>query len=256
MTSDVPDKTHPVLSADAYIFDIDGTLLNTRDLVHWNALHTAMLESYGVDTTIEGIQYHGKTDLGILRAATERAGVPSARFEAKLPLALEIVCREVKRNSASIDAVMCRSICDVLQFLDASGKLLGVASGNLAAVGWLKLAAGGLADFFCFGCFSDLCEQRCDIFQNAVDQARARLGKHAAVCFVGDTPADIMAARRVGANIVAVATGTFSRADLLVHQPDICVECCGEVFIPSSNLLSSNPSSPNPAATILDSTLK
>ncbi len=246
MTSELPYNTHPVLTADAYIFDIDGTLLNTRDLVHWNALHTAMLEAYDVDTTIEGIPYHGKTDLGILRAATERVGVPSARFEENLPKALQVVCREVKRNYASIDAVVCHSICDVLQHLDASGKLLGVASGNLAAVGWMKLAACALADFFCFGCFSDLCEERCDIFQSAVDAARARLGKHAVVCFVGDTPADIIAARRVGANIVAVATGIFSREDLLVHHPEICVDCLGEVFIPSS---------PNPATT-LDSTLK
>ena len=63
------------MDADAYIFDIDGTLLNTRDLVHWNALHQAMLEVYGVDTTIEGIAYHGKTDIGILGAALERAGL-------------------------------------------------------------------------------------------------------------------------------------------------------------------------------------
>ncbi len=57
------------MDADAYLFDIDGTLLNTRDWVHRDALHQAMREAYGVDTTISGIAYHGKTDLGILRAA-------------------------------------------------------------------------------------------------------------------------------------------------------------------------------------------
>lgn len=234
MTADgASGNLNAVLSADAYLFDIDGTLLNTRDLVHWNALHTAMLEAYGVDTTIEGIQYHGKTDLGILRAATERMGVTASRFEEKLSLALEVVCREVKLNSVNIDAVVCRSICDVLEYLDASGKLLGVASGNLAAVGWMKLAACALADFFRFGSFSDHCEKRCDIFQNAVDEARARLGKQAVVCFVGDTPSDIVAARQVGAKIVAVATGIFSRDELQAHGPDVCVECCGNIFIPS-----------------------
>ena len=234
MTADAASgNLNAVLSADAYLFDIDGTLLNTRDLVHWNALHTAMLEAYGVDTTIEGIQYHGKTDLGILRAATERMGVTASRFEENLSLALEVVCREVKLNSGNIDAVVCRSICDVLQYLDASGKLLGVASGNLAAVGWMKLAACALADFFRFGSFSDHCEKRCDIFQNAVDEARARLGKQAVVCFVGDTPSDIVAARQVGAKIVAVATGIFSRDELQAHGPDACVECCGNIFIPT-----------------------
>jgi len=79
--------------ADAYIFDIDGTLLVTKDLVHWNALHRAMLEAYGVDTTIEGIPYHGMTDLSILRAALDRAEVRDGMFEARLPTALEIVRR-------------------------------------------------------------------------------------------------------------------------------------------------------------------
>jgi phosphoglycolate phosphatase len=66
--------------ADAYVFDIDGTLLVTKDLVHWNALHQAMLEAYGVDATIEGIQYHGMTDLSILRAAMDRAGISGRAF--------------------------------------------------------------------------------------------------------------------------------------------------------------------------------
>src|SRR6266487_3757220 len=91
-------KKLPLPEADAYIFDIDGTLLVTKDLVHWNALHQAMLEAYGVDTTIEGIPYHGKTDLSILRAALEREGIRKEHFEAALPKALEVVCREVETN--------------------------------------------------------------------------------------------------------------------------------------------------------------
>src|SRR6266853_1034126 len=80
------------MDADAYLFDIDGTLLVTRDLVHRNALHRAMRDVYGVDTTIDGIAYHGKTDLGILRAALERMGISSTAFEAKLPAALDVIC--------------------------------------------------------------------------------------------------------------------------------------------------------------------
>jgi beta-phosphoglucomutase-like phosphatase (HAD superfamily) len=83
------------MDADAYLFDIDGTLLNTRDLVHWNALNRAMLEVYGVDTTIAGISYHGKTDLGILRAALERSGITNGVFAQKLSQALEIVRQHV-----------------------------------------------------------------------------------------------------------------------------------------------------------------
>ena len=219
-----------VRDADAYLFDIDGTLLFTRDLVHWNALHEAMLEAFGVDTTIEGIQYHGKTDVGILRAATERVGVTKSRFEKDLQAALAVVRREVTKNSAQIEAVVCPSIREVLQQLADKGKLLGVASGNLAAVGWMKLQACGLAQFFQYGCFSDHCEARCEIFRTAVKEARLRVGNGANVCFVGDTPADIAAARKVEAGIVAVATGVFSREELNSHHPDACFGCCSELF--------------------------
>src|SRR5215831_20950574 len=85
-------------TADAYVFDIDGTLLVTKDLVHWNALRQAMLEAYGVDTTIEGVPYHGMTDLSILRVAVAREGIQHDAFEAMLPKALQVVCREVDAN--------------------------------------------------------------------------------------------------------------------------------------------------------------
>ena len=65
------------MGADAYLFDIDGTLMRSKDRVHFNALNHAMLEAYGIETTIAGVAYHGKTDPGILRAALERAGLMS-----------------------------------------------------------------------------------------------------------------------------------------------------------------------------------
>src|SRR5438477_11228188 len=95
-------KKLPLPEADAYIFDIDGTLLVTKDLVHWNALHQTMLEAYGVDTTIEGIPYHGYIDLSILRAALERGGTFGTDFDARLPRGLDVVCREVELNSSDI----------------------------------------------------------------------------------------------------------------------------------------------------------
>src|SRR4051812_5575661 len=141
--------------ADAYIFDIDGTLLNTKDLVHWNALHQAMVEAYGVDTTIEGIPYHGKTDLSILRAAVGRAGVSDFDFDARLPEALDVVCREVEANHLQLVPNVCPGIVQLLKSLKADNKLTGVASGNLETVGWHKIEAAGLREFFSFGFFSD-----------------------------------------------------------------------------------------------------
>lgn len=71
--------------SDAHFFDIDGTLLVTRDLVHWNGLLKVMLEIYGTDTTIDGLLYHGKTDIAILRMALNRCGLPDSEFDSCIP---------------------------------------------------------------------------------------------------------------------------------------------------------------------------
>lgn len=227
---DVSQKQLAFPPADAYVFDIDGTLLVTKDLVHWNALHQAMLAAYGVDTTIQGIPYHGKTDLSILRAALAREGIQDGAFESALPKALQIVCREVEANHKQIAPAVCPGIPDILKLLAGSGKLIGVASGNLQSVGWHKIEAAGLRDFFSFGFFSDHCESRAGIFQNALNHIARELGPQARACFIGDTPSDIEAAKQVGASIIAVASGTFSVDELTVCLPDLCVSHCGEFF--------------------------
>jgi phosphoglycolate phosphatase len=216
--------------ADAYIFDIDGTLLITRDLVHWDALHRAMFEAYSVDTTIEGIQYHGKTDLSILRAALAREGIDDSAFESKLPQALAVVCREVETKSRQIVPEICPGITQLLTSIRESGRLIGVASGNLETVGWHKIVAAHLREFFSFGCFSDRCESRSGIFRNALEYVSRQLGPQAHTCFIGDTPSDVEAAREVGAGILAVATGIFSLDELNACSPDLCVSQCGEFF--------------------------
>jgi phosphoglycolate phosphatase-like HAD superfamily hydrolase len=224
------DNAFRWMDCDAYLFDIDGTLLVTQDLVHRNALHRAMQEVYGVDTNIDGIPYHGKTDLGILRAAMARVGVDGVRFDSRLPAALEVVCREVGLNVSSIKANICTSVRDIPTTLRDAGKLLGVASGNLKSVGWHKVEAAGLRDFFTFGCFSDSAERRADVFREALEQTRLRLGDQAAVCFIGDTPEDIRAARAANAKIIAVSTGTFSCDELFSFSPDLCIASCGDLL--------------------------
>ena len=217
------------MKPDAFLFDIDGTLLSSRDHVHYNALNRAMQEAYGVDTTIAGVAYHGKTDVGILRAALERIGVSGEAFEAKLSQALTVVCREVSQNAAAIAPHVFEGIPELLTKLQGQGKLLGLASGNLEEVGWHKVKAAGLANYFSFGCFSDCHEHRADIFQSAVAETQRRLGTGATVCFIGDTPEDIKAARVANARVIAVCTGIFKAEELLPLAPDLCVSCCSEL---------------------------
>lgn len=217
-------------TADAYLFDIDGTLLNGRDLVQYSAFRHALQEVFGIDATIDGVVLHGNTDIGILRAVLRRAGIPDVNFERRFPELVRLMSEQVQANAAEIRVEVCPSIPDVLKALHGAGKLLGVASGNLEAIGWAKLRVAGLRDYFSFGAFSDRQELRENIFLDGIAKARAIAGEHASVVAVGDTPADIAAARKAGIPIVSVATGIFSRDQLNAHAPDWCVSCCTELL--------------------------
>ena len=216
--------------ADAHLFDIDGTLLLSPDRTHRYALHRAMLDVFGVETTIDGIPYHGKTDPGILRAALQRMGILDTTIDSRMKEALEVVRRDAAEKADRFKPNVLPGIREVLELLRDHNKLLGVTSGNLEVVGWLKIQAAGLREFFTFGCFADDCELREHIFEKGMTEVRKRFGRDASVCFVGDTPEDVRAAQKVGGRIIAVGTGVFKREDLLSHSPDHSVDTCCDLL--------------------------
>jgi phosphoglycolate phosphatase-like HAD superfamily hydrolase len=227
------------IEADAYIFDIDGTLLNSRDGIHYNAFRAALRTTFGIESDLSKVPVHGNTDVGILRAVVaaveqahaERADAERggrADFDRLLPQALELIRAEVRRNRNQMQPEVCPGIPALLARLHSQGTLLGVASGNLEQVAWAKLEAASLRDYFQFGAFSDRCEKRAQIFANALAGARCRLRSRnknggPSVCIIGDTPADILAARANRLPIIAVATGIYSVEQLAEHSPDLCL---------------------------------
>lgn len=218
-------------AADAYLFDIDGTLLNCRDPVHYQAFHQATRQVLGMEPSLDGLQLHGNTDIGILRAALAREGLGDAALDFHLPQIVELMCAEVLRHREHLLPEVCLSIRHLLVFLAERGKLLGAASGNLEPIGWLKLEKAGLKSLLSFGAFAWPRESRADIFRHGIALTRQRLGQQASVYVVGDTPADIQAAKIVEAPVIALATGIYGFPDLVACAPDAC-------FASASDLLS------------------
>jgi phosphoglycolate phosphatase len=224
-------------SADAYLFDIDGTLLNSRDAVHYFAFRNAMRDVLGINASIEGVPVHGNTDMGILRAVLWRAGLNDAAIDDSLPEIIELMCAEVQRNHEQLDPELCPSILELVKRLHHSGKVLGVVSGNLETIGWLKLEKAGLKSMFSFASFSGERELRVDIFRQGLKQARSIVGEEGTTFFVGDTPSDIEAARATGTPVIALATGIYSFPDLLACAPDACMTCATDLLaLKSQNL--------------------
>jgi phosphoglycolate phosphatase-like HAD superfamily hydrolase len=212
-------------AAEAYLFDIDGTLLNSRDTVHYFAFHHALLDVFGLETRIDGVPVQGNTDIGILRAVLRRGGSADAEINARVPQMIEQMCAEVERNADQMRLELCPSIRELVSGLHAERKLLGAASGNLEPIGWAKLEKAGLKPMFSFGAFCFPLELRTKIFHHGLELAQRRLGRRATVHVVGDTPADIHSARAAGLPVIAVATGIYKFDDLVALEPDACFGC-------------------------------
>ncbi|WP_419804521.1 HAD family hydrolase [Terriglobus sp.] len=199
---------------DAYLFDIDGTLLHCKDAVHYFGFCHALTSAAGRPVDILGLPVQGKIDPGILREAFARAGVPESAWRPRLPEILEEMAAHVEAHATDFQIDVLPGVREVLQHLRAKGAKLGTGTGNLERIGWAKLQACGLREFFDFGGFSNGYEQRGAMIAGAADTARRLTRLDAAILVLGDTPGDIEAARFAGLEVLAVATGIFTAEQL------------------------------------------
>ncbi len=214
---------------DAYLFDIDGTLLHCTDAVHYFAFCEALTSLAGRPLNLDGVVAHGNTDVGILRDALALAGVEDEVWRPHLNDTRESMCRFVEQRKTELCATVLPSVPEVLHHLRAKGAVLGVATGNLEGIGRLKLDHCGLLRSFDFGGYSDAYEFRRDVFAGALEKTKVLAGADAAVCVVGDTPEDVRAARANGLDVIAVATGIYSYEELILLDPNWCLRSLADL---------------------------
>lgn len=215
---------------DAYLFDIDGTLLRTRDRIHVDSFVQSVRRITGFEVTLAGITLHGATDTMILREACRQAGIPADVLEAQASAILEAMCTSVTEQRHAMDLVRMPGVEEALRHLAAKGALLGVATGNLEVIGWVKIEQAGLREWFRFGGFSDDFPVRSELVGHAAKKARELAGADARVCVVGDTPRDIEAARANSLSVIAVATGRYSFEELNAMGPDACATSLADLL--------------------------
>lgn len=223
-------------SFDAYLFDIDGTLLHCADAVHYFAFCSVLERVAGRPMTLEGVVAHGNTDIGILRDAFQAAGIEERLWRPRLNELTRSMCEYVQRRERELCVDVLPNVRRILDYLRDKGAVLGIATGNLQPIGELKLQCAGLLSCFQFAGWSDGFESRPDVFRAAVEQARNIAGCGASVCAIGDTPADIAAARANGLPVIAVATGIYSVDALSAEKPDLCIACMDDLLLASQAL--------------------
>ena len=215
---------------DAYLFDIDGTLLRSRDRIHVDSFAASVHRVTGFEVTLAGIVLQGSTDTGILREACNQAGIPPEVLEAHTEAILAAMGKTVSEQRHAMDLVRMPGVEAALRHLARRGAQLGVATGNLEMIGWLKVETAGLREWFRFGGFSDHFPVRSELISHAAGKAREMAGAEARVCVVGDTPRDIEAARANSLPVIAVATGRYGFDELLALEPEVCATTLADLL--------------------------
>jgi len=220
-------------SYDAYLFDIDGTLLHCSDAIHYFAFCDVLQHVSGSPLTLDGVVAHGNTDVGILRDALKLAAVHDDQWRPQLSELQARMSSFVQSRQAELNVSVMPCVHQLLAHLRNKGAILGIATGNLRAIGRLKLDKAGLLDYFTVAGWSDAYEYRADVFRHAVEQMRRQTSLNGSICFLGDTPADVLAAKINSLPVIAVATGIYSEQQLIEQQPDLCLRSFQDLF-PSS----------------------
>ena len=202
------------------LWDIDGTLIASGG-AGMHALRHALRAVFGIDASLDDIDFAGRTDTWIMRAVFAKFRLDAspenfARFFDGYVSALP----DALRNP---HARVLPGVREVLRAAADHGAIAqGLLTGNMRRGAQVKLSHHGLWEHFDFGAFGDDSEFRNDLGPHALRRALERHGVHFPadnVWIIGDTPHDVACGKIIGARTLAVATGGSTLAELQACGP-------------------------------------
>lgn len=221
-----------------YLFDIDGTLLVSGGAGS-KAVYSTFTEDFAVQPADipKGTSFCGRTDLGIL---TDMFGALT------IELTDSTMVRFYQSYTARLKDELAKQDCDPLpKVREALCELTGAApppetgparaeavvtimTGNCRKGAEIKLAAYGLDSYFDLdmGGYGDDFLLRNDLARATFLALQGRLDdlKPSEILVIGDTVADIECAHAIGADCLAVATGSFPLDVLAAAGPRYMAE--------------------------------
>lgn len=209
-----------IMRPTVLLFDIDGTLLETGGAGR-RSMERAFDRCHARRDACASISFGGMTDRAICRAGLTAIGAPitDEAIDALIAAYLEALADELAKTTS---ARVYEGVHAALDAAREAGAAIGLGTGNVEAGARQKLGRVGLADRFAFGGFGCDHELRSALLDVGAERGARLLGAPRAACrvvVIGDTPKDIAAAQAIGAECIAVATGSFDRARLSEHAP-------------------------------------
>jgi pyrophosphatase PpaX len=205
----------------AVLFDLDGTLIDSVDLIVNSALYAFEKCGHAGPTAEEWLE-----DLGLpLRTMF-------GRFMKDESMVAELVARYREYQLANHDRLVrpYDEVAATLTTLHDRGHALAVVTSKAEPLAHRGLAHVGLDGFFDVIIGLESCKRH-KPDPEPVHIALDRLGiAPEAATFVGDSPHDMAAGRAAGVTTVAALWGPFSRPQLAPSEPDHYIERMSELL--------------------------
>ncbi len=207
------------------LFDVDKTLL-MGSKVHFNALIKAVSEVYGIKNPAKIENLQGMTDLKIIYTILNVEHVDTKTIKSRLHECMTLMSVYFDRALKKTGLTVLAGVVDLLNELQSCNVPMGLVTGNMEDIAWLKLDKVGLRDYFQFGGFGDYAMERINLVGKAIDEAENLYGKlnRENIFVIGDTPRDIVSGQKLGVKTIAVATGDFNVHELQMIEPDFVLE--------------------------------
>lgn len=215
------------------LFDIDGTLINTRNssVKYWKgSIEKAFAEVFRPLPVFNERSLNGKLERQYFRELADLIGVPREEFARKFHEANRVF------TDHFISAIDAKSfelyrIAEAYEFVSVLHKTslvsMGILTGNNERLARVKLRVSGFDVPFAFGAFGDQADDRGELVhrarERATDHFRNMFAMHEVVV-IGDTKYDVEAAKYAGAYAIGVTTGlTDTAQDLKKAGADMIV---------------------------------
>jgi len=192
-------------------FDIDKTLL-IGSHCHFYSFKQAFKDFYGADIILDIPNLQGMTDKQIIYQLAKKNNIKIREFND----IIERIIYHYKKNVKREKIKPLKGTRELLDTLEDMGTPMGIVTGNIEDIAWIKLKKAKFKEYFSFGGFGNEGCQRSTILQLALKRAEKIHNKiNPKNCIiVGDTPRDMQAGKKIGTLTVGVATGDFTIEEL------------------------------------------
>ncbi len=210
------------------LFDIDYTLTRGGGTTFIEGHRVALREVLEVDlpADFDLTPHEGKTAAGFFVDVAEELGVEREKTIKNLGSLETTLTKFCLKHADELGVVPMPGVEKCLGAMQEEGVGLGILTGNFKGIAHLKLRLGGIDDYFSFGAYGDVSENRVDLVTAAEREASEVYGtfvRRDQFFIVGDSWRDMQCAREAGIGAIGVVTGPNNVEDLDEAGADLVI---------------------------------